>query len=245
MDRADPLAHARERFLLPDETIYLDGNSLGALPASAPRRIADVVAREWGQDLIRSWNTNGWIDLPVRIGRQIASLIGAEADEVIVADSTSVNLFKLAAAAVRDRASRRVVLSEQGNFPTDLYALQGLEDLLGGKITLRLVNRADIAYALSEERIMDDATGRYINANLRDYKLPRIGDIGELVVEFYEPDSEYNRGVIPYRAPVTAAKRESVLAARPGKRVVKRGNRMTPGHVRLIDERDRRAKRQR
>lgn len=151
MDRADPLAHARARFILPDGVVYLDGNSLGALPASAPKRLADVVAREWGSDLVRSWNTNGWIALPARIGARIAGLIGASADEVIVADSTSVNLFKLAAAAVRHQAPRCVVLSERGNFPTDLYVLQGLEDLLGGTVMLRLVDREEIAGALSSD----------------------------------------------------------------------------------------------
>ena len=149
MDHADPLAHARGRFILPKGMVYLDGNSLGALPASAHRRVSDVVVREWGSDLVRSWNTNGWITLPARIGRQIASLIGAEADEVIVADSTSANLFKLVAAAVLAQAPRCVVVSEQGNFPTDLYVLQGLEQLLGGKITLRLARRAEIVSALS------------------------------------------------------------------------------------------------
>lgn len=151
MDNADPLAHVRGRFILPEGVVYLDGNSLGALPASVHRRISDVVVREWGSDLVRSWNTNGWITLPARIGRQIASLIGAEADEVIVADSTSANLFKLVAAAVRDQAPRHVVLSEQGNFPTDLYVLQGLEQLLGGKIKLRLISRPEIASALSDD----------------------------------------------------------------------------------------------
>ncbi|HLY04449.1 MAG TPA: kynureninase [Rhizomicrobium sp.] len=151
MDCADPLAHARERFILPDGVVYLDGNSLGALPATVPRRLADVVAREWGSDLIRSWNTNGWISLPARVGAQIAGLIGAAADEVIVADSTSVNLFKLAAAAVRAQTPRCVVLSERGNFPTDLYVLQGLENLLAGALTLRLVERDRIARNLSND----------------------------------------------------------------------------------------------
>lgn len=151
LDKADPLAHARDRFILPNGIIYLDGNSLGALPASVPPRIADVVGREWGADLVRSWNTNGWIALPAQTGRQIAGMIGAEADEVVVADSTSVNLFKLTAAAVPNQAPRRVVLSERGNFPTDLYILQGLESLLGDRLTLRLVDRDEIARALSDE----------------------------------------------------------------------------------------------
>lgn len=150
MDASDPLAHARGRFVLPDGIVYLDGNSLGALPASVPQRIAGVVAREWGSDLIRSWNTNDWIGLPARIAARIAALIGADADEVAVADSTSVNLFKLAAAAVC-HAPRRVVVSERGNFPTDLYVLQGLENLLGERLTLRLVARDEIARALSDD----------------------------------------------------------------------------------------------
>jgi kynureninase len=172
MDRADPLAQARGRFILPDGVIYLDGNSLGPLPASVPQRLADVVAREWGSDLIRSWNANGWIALPARIGGQIAGLIGAEADEVIVADSTSVNLFKLAAAAVRHQAPRRVVLSERGNFPTDLYVLQGLENLLGEKLTLRLVDREEIARSLSSDVALLVLThGHYKTGELYDMRV--------------------------------------------------------------------------
>src|SRR5271163_3959720 len=96
-DARDPLAHARSRFVVPEDVIYLDGNSLGAVPATAAGRVAHLIGREWGEDLIRSWNKNGWIGMPVRLGARIAPLIGAAADEVIVADSTSVNLFKLAA----------------------------------------------------------------------------------------------------------------------------------------------------
>lgn len=151
MDAADPLAGARSRFLIPGDIIYLDGNSLGALPAATRERIADMIGREWGADLVRSWNTHDWIGLPARVGAKIAGLIGARADEVIAADSTSVNLFKLAAAAIRFQAPRRVVVSERGNFPTDLYVLQGLEDMLGGAIELRLVERARIREALSAD----------------------------------------------------------------------------------------------
>src|SRR5947207_11053769 len=92
LDARDPLGFARERFIMPKDVIYLDGNSLGALPASVSARMADVVSREWGEDLIQSWNRNDWIGLPARLGARIAPLIGANADEVIVADSTSVNL---------------------------------------------------------------------------------------------------------------------------------------------------------
>ena len=98
-DAADPLRACRDLFALPEGVIYLDGNSLGALPAATPARIAEVVAREWGDGLVRSWNDAGWIDAPGRVGAKIARLIGAGAHEVLVADSTSVNLYKLLAAA--------------------------------------------------------------------------------------------------------------------------------------------------
>ena len=125
MDAADPLSGFRDRFFIPDGLIYLDGNSLGALPKATRDRLADVIGREWGHDLIRSWNDNGWIEAPARVGAKISALIGAKPDEVIVADSTSVNLYKLIMAALAARPGRRVVLSEPGNFPTDLYIVQG------------------------------------------------------------------------------------------------------------------------
>jgi kynureninase len=139
LDAADPLAFARERFVLPEGVIYLDGNSLGALPRAAAARMAETVQGEWGQGLIRSWNDAGWIDLPARIAARIAPLVGAAEGQLTVADSTSVNLFKLAAAAVRMNAPRKVVVAEAGDFPTDLYVLQGLADLLG--LELRFVER--------------------------------------------------------------------------------------------------------
>ena len=148
-DAEDPLAFARPRFRLPGGVIYLDGNSLGALPAATPGRLALAVQQAWGQGLISSWNEAGWMDLPARIGARIAPLIGADADEVIAADSTSVNLYKLAAAAVAMRPGRRVVLSEPGNFPTDLYVLQGLCAALG--LELATAGPADIPAALGEE----------------------------------------------------------------------------------------------
>jgi kynureninase len=130
LDRTDPLARCRAEFELPDGLVYLDGNSLGPLPLRAARRVREVVEAEWGRDLIRSWNLHGWIDLPRRVGDRIAPLIGAEPGEVVAADSTSIDLFKLAAAVLEVRPERRVVLSEAGNFPTDLYMLQGLVRLL-------------------------------------------------------------------------------------------------------------------
>ncbi len=115
LDAQDPLATLREQFLLPPGRIYLDGNSLGVLPRATPARVAQVVMQEWGQDLIASWNKAAWIDLPQRIGDKIARLVGAGAGELVVADSTSVNLFKALSAALEiaqaDAPERRVILS--------------------------------------------------------------------------------------------------------------------------------------
>lgn len=148
LDATDPLASFRDEFALPEGVLYLDGNSLGALPRATPARLARLVEEEWGRDLIRSWNTAGWIDLPRRVGEAIAPVVGAAPGQVIAADSTSVNLFKLAAAAVGMRPGRRVILSEPGNFPTDLYVLQGLAELLGDRVELVLAERHELADAL-------------------------------------------------------------------------------------------------
>jgi kynureninase len=150
LDRDDPLAPLRAKFDLPDGVLYLDGNSLGPLPHAARAALQQAVDVEWGQDLIRSWTSHGWIELPQAIGRQIAPLIGAAPHEVVAADSTSVNLFKLAAAALRLRPGRRVVLSEPGNFPTDLYILQGLAAFTPG-VELHTVDAAAIEDALTDE----------------------------------------------------------------------------------------------
>ena len=150
LDEQDPLAFTRARFVLPPGVIYLDGNSLGALPVPTAEALARQTTKAWGEGLIRSWNNAGWIDAPARIGGRIARLIGAAADEVVVTDSTSVNLFKLASAAVALRPGRRVILSESGNFPTDLYMLQGLCEQLGGAVELRCVPRDRIAEALDD-----------------------------------------------------------------------------------------------
>ena len=151
-DAQDPLAPLRAQFELPDGVIYLDGNSLGARPKTALARAADVIAREWGQQLIRSWNTAGWFDLPKRLGDRVAPLIGARAGEVVVTDSTSLNLFKALAAALRMQAdgasadanaARRVIVTERANFPTDLYMAQGLSNWLERGYSVRLVDSVD------------------------------------------------------------------------------------------------------
>jgi kynureninase len=130
LDRDDPLRAYRERFVLPEGLIYLDGNSLGALPRAASGRLKAATEGEWGEDLIRSWNAHDWIGAPQRIGAKIAPLIGAKPNEVIVADSTSVNLFKLLVAAVR-LSERKTLLTEAGNFQTDVYIAGGAAELCG------------------------------------------------------------------------------------------------------------------
>jgi len=130
LDADDALGFARERFTLPNDVIYLDGNSLGALPKGAPAKLAEA-QRQWGDDLIASWNKHGWIDWPIHIAAKLAPIIGAKPDEVLIADSTSVCLFKLLAAAVRARPARRTILTQRRNFPTDLYVAQGLAEMLG------------------------------------------------------------------------------------------------------------------
>lgn len=151
LDRDDPLAPFRTEFLLPDGVTYLDGNSLGALPRATPARLAAVVEREWGAGLIRSWNDAGWIGLPARVGDKIGRLLGAPAGTVVAADSTSVNLFKLLSAAIGLRPGRRVILSQAGNFPTDLYVAEGLAALLGRGHELRQVPAAGIPAALGPD----------------------------------------------------------------------------------------------
>ncbi len=149
LDAADPLAAYREQFALPEGVIYLDGNSLGALPKATPAALADVATRQWGDRLIRSWN-EGWIDAPQRIGAKIAPLIGAAADEVIVGDTTSTHLFKALVAALRANPDRHTVLSEAGNFPTDLHIAEGAVACVPGA-RLKVVARADLAEALDED----------------------------------------------------------------------------------------------
>jgi kynureninase len=150
-DRADPLAAWRDAFVLPEGVIYLDGNSLGALPKAVQARVAEVVRGEWGDSLIRGWMAHGWIDLPRRTGDRIARLIGARPGEVMVADSTSINLFKLVVAALRLRPGRPVVLSEAENFPTDLYIAQGAAEALGEGRRLELVPRPRLVDSIGSE----------------------------------------------------------------------------------------------
>ncbi|WP_040165679.1 kynureninase [Microbacterium gorillae] len=176
-DRADPLRPLRSRFALPEGVIYLDGNSLGALPRDAVARSAEVVTQEWGHDLIGSWNKNAWFDLPVRIGAKIGRLIGGDGGECVATDTTSVNIFKALAAALRiqdeDAPTRRVIVSERDNFPTDLYIAEGLIELLDQGYRLRLIDSPDE---------LDDALGEDVAVVLLthvNYRTGRLWDMAD------------------------------------------------------------------
>ena len=168
LDGADPLAFARERFALPEGVIYLDGNSLGALPAAAAGRLREVAESQWGEDLIASWNVHGWIDWPTRIAGKLAPIVGAKPSELLVADSTSVCLFKLLAAAARARPGRRTILTQRRNFPTDLYVAQGLADMLG--LTLKAVPADDVIGAI-------DADTAVVTLTHTDYRSAAFHDM--------------------------------------------------------------------
>jgi len=151
LDAADELACKRADFALPPGLVYLDGNSLGALPVAVGQRLQETVAQQWGEDLIRSWNSHGWIDLPSTVGEKIAPLVGAASGQVICADSISANLFKLLALGLALRPGRQVVLSAADNFPTDLYMVQGMETLLGtSRCQLREVDEQSVVAALDD-----------------------------------------------------------------------------------------------
>lgn len=196
LDRGDELAGFRGRFALPAGVIYLDGNSLGPLPRATAPRLARLVEWEWGGDLIRSWTKHGWIDLPLRLGEKIGRLIGARPGEVVVADSTSINLFKLLAAALRLRPDRRVILSEPGNFPTDLYIARGLIELLGGRHELRLAEPGDLAAAIDEDVAV-------VSLTEVNYRTGRLHDMGALTRRAHDAgavilwDLAHSAGALP------------------------------------------------
>ncbi len=159
LDKADPLKHFRKHFLIDENLIYLDGNSLGCMPIITQSRINRAVSKEWANRLIRSWNES-WINLPEKVGAKIAKIIGARPDEVIIADSTSINLFKLAYAALNAQKSRTRIISDNLNFPSDIYVFQSLIDIFNNRISLELVESRD-GISVSTDKIknsLDDNT---------------------------------------------------------------------------------------
>jgi kynureninase len=151
LDRADPLRAMRGRYVLPAGLLYLDGNSLGALPAATPARVARAVEAEWGQHLIGGWLKDGWMTLPERLGDKVASLVGADPGEILVVDTTSLNLHKVLAAALQLRPERRTLLTDSGNFPTDVYMAQGVAALLDRGHKVKVVAEGEIEAAIDED----------------------------------------------------------------------------------------------
>jgi len=167
LDRADPLAHARARFVLPDGVNYLDGNSLGCLPKGVAERVARTVAQEWGEGLIRSWNAAGWYESPGRIGAKLAPLLGAAPHQVTVTDTISVNLFKLIVAAARLRPERKVILAERGNFPSDNHIVESVARMMG--LTPRFVPASEVAAAIdADTAVVELSHVSYRTAEIQD-----------------------------------------------------------------------------
>ncbi len=170
LDVEDPLASEAAKYYLPLGVLYFAGNSLGALPVAAQKRVASIIRDEWGERLVGGWNSAGWYTSPSRVGAKIARLIGADADEVTVTDSTSVNLFKSIIAAMGLNTQRKVCLTDREIFPTDLYIMQGIEELLGEQFTLK---------AVKSDRILDEVskdTGLVVLSHV-DY---RTGDVFDM-----------------------------------------------------------------
>ncbi len=185
LDEADPLKRLRGEFELPAGLIYLDGNSLGALPKRAADRVHRVTVQEWGQELIRAWVSAGWVDLPRSIGSKLAPLLGAGSDEVIVADSTSVNLFKCICAAADINKGRTTILTERGDFPSDVYMAEGVERVTQGRLRHRAVEREDVATCIDgDTAVVVLSHVHYRSARVHDMKglTARARDAGALIV---------------------------------------------------------------
>jgi kynureninase len=166
-DRADPLAHARTRFVLPEGVNYLDGNSLGALPNGVAERVARTIGTEWGTGLIRSWNEAGWYESPGRIGAKLAPILGAAPHQVTITDTISVNLFKLLVAAARLRPGRKTIVAERGNFPSDNHIIDSVARLMG--LTPRYVPASEISDAVDDDTaVVELSHVNYRTAEIQD-----------------------------------------------------------------------------
>lgn len=170
LDRDDPLAHTRDRFDVPDVLIYLDGNSLGALPKAVPQRVNDVITQQWGHDLVTSWNKQGWWDLPDAVGSKLARIIGAQPKSVVISDATSVQLYKLLMAAARLRPGRSTIVVEPTSFPTNAYIAASVADVLG--LTVRWWSPADEP---DISAVLDEDTAVVSLCHV-DYRLGRMHD---------------------------------------------------------------------
>jgi kynureninase len=196
MDRSDKLGIKAREFSLPKGIIYLDGNSLGVLPASAMARVKHTVEIEWGRDLITSWHKHGWGELPGKAGDKIARLIGATAGSVVVADTISINLFKVLSAAVAKRPGRKIILSDSGNFPSDLYVAQGLAAFMADGHELRVVEPEAVYDAITEDVCV-------VMITETDYRSARRHNMKEITARAHEKgcliiwDLAHSAGAVP------------------------------------------------
>ena len=180
-DAIDPLGHLRDRFCLPDGLIYLDGNSLGPLPRAAASMLNRTIEQEWGRDLIRSWNSAGWFELPVRLGDRVGALLGAAPGQTVVCDTTSINLFKALHAAMALRPDRDVVIAEAESFPTDLYIIEGALKSAGRTMTRRLIG----ADGTSLDALLDRRVAAVVLSHV-NYRTGELWDIAATTARIHE-----------------------------------------------------------
>jgi kynureninase len=189
-------AHTRSLFHIPEGVIYLDGNSLGPLPIAAKARVADMVSREWGEHLIRGWNVAGWMEQPRRIGDRIGKLIGAPEGSVVMGDTLSIKVYQALASALDLNPSRRIVLSDSGNFPSDLYIAQGLLGSLGRGLELKIVEPEAV------EDAVDDSIAVLMLTEV-DYRTGRLHDMKALTAKAHAKgaltvwDLAHSAGALP------------------------------------------------
>ena len=197
LDKQDPLSKYREEFFLPKNTIYFDGNSLGPVPTKTIKNLNKTINEEWGKDLINSWNKANWINLPQSLGDKIAPLLGAKSGEVVVVDSTSLNLFKVLTSALRLNKNRKKVVSESTNFPSDLYILEGVNGMLNNHYECQLIDD-DINF----EKYIDSSTAVVMLSHI-NYKTGRISDMKKITDHAHQQgalvvwDLSHSVGVIP------------------------------------------------
>ena len=198
LDQIDPLAKVRDEFTLPKDLIYFDGNSLGPLPKRTINTLETMIHNEWGDGLISSWNNENWINMPRELGNKIAPLIGAKSGEVVVVDSTSVNLFKVLISALLLNKNRSNILSEAGNFPSDLYILESVNKILGESYERCLIEEGD--YEI--DKYIDVSTAVVMLSHV-NYKTGRISDIKRITSVAHEKgalviwDISHSVGVMP------------------------------------------------
>lgn len=199
LDAADELAPIVDRFTVPDEVIYLDGNSLGALPRHVPAVVADIVERQWGHDLIRSWNDNDWWHAPIRIGDRIGGLVGAAPGQLVAGDSTSANLFKVLAAGCRMRPDRPTIVTDPAGFSTDTYIAQSVARLLDRRLVYAaphdVLDNGDPAAALSDAAVVAFSHVDYRTGQL--WNLPEVTAAAHRAGALACWDLSHSAGAVP------------------------------------------------